>query len=329
MGHIFVSYARKDKDGALQKVLHALVDGGFKSEDIWYDQRLEPDARWIPQIDRALEDASVMIVVVTPAAMESWYVTYEWSWALGNGLPLIALLLEGEHKIMHPRLAAEHTPPCHDGIPTEIIELLKDKITNYRDIRYLNQLIMLETMRLQVITTVALWFFDHFKGGDEWVLFCELMESMLDEVRLLYSEKLPRFIVTYSSAFTSKQKRLVRNLANDLFQFRNILVVPVNKSYTINRAYDAVVPEARAFWNTMLPKLECFYIEHHYEEAYQNLCAALNALSAGNTSYLGSFVGHKAVVEWTFSENTKVQQKILQAISIVEERVSNSSSNIP
>lgn len=80
-----------------------LVTWGFQR-----DLRYGDD--WKVVIDNAIIGSSVVIVIVTLAALDSPYVTYEWSFALGRQKRVVPLMLEHpdptnkNHPKMHPRL---------------------------------------------------------------------------------------------------------------------------------------------------------------------------------------------------------------------------------
>lgn len=98
---IFVTYARSD--GAFVDLLRqSLQEAGF---DVWIDTlNLPAGAPWREEIDRAIRESAVMIAVMSPAAFESKYVTYEWAFSLGVGRPVIPLLIENTE--LHPRIEA-------------------------------------------------------------------------------------------------------------------------------------------------------------------------------------------------------------------------------
>ncbi len=99
--HIFISYSRKDSEFAkdLKKRLEAA------DVEVWTDEsRLVPGEDWRESIDQAIRDALALIVVITPTAEASKYVTYEWAFAWGIGVKIIPILLESTP--LHPRLEA-------------------------------------------------------------------------------------------------------------------------------------------------------------------------------------------------------------------------------
>jgi hypothetical protein len=100
MKHVFVSYAREDARfaGELTRRLRAT------RRTPWQDLRnLIGGDDWRVTIDDALRNADVLLVVMSPGATKSQYVTYEWAFALGAGVRVIPVL----HKRtkLHPRLS--------------------------------------------------------------------------------------------------------------------------------------------------------------------------------------------------------------------------------
>jgi HEAT repeat protein len=112
MTHFFISYSRLDAEFG-ENLIHRLRAQGF---DTWVDtEMLLAGHDWRTAIDDALRTSAAVIVVMTPAAKASEYVTYEWAFALGAGVPVIPVLLDRTD--LHPRLAAlqylEFTGPIH------------------------------------------------------------------------------------------------------------------------------------------------------------------------------------------------------------------------
>lgn len=99
MPHIFVSYKHAD-EAFIHELEATLEKQGF---EVWTDQELPAGEDWKEAIDQAIRNAYAVLVVITPAAAQSEYVTYEWSYAWGKGIKIIPLLREPT--TMHPRLA--------------------------------------------------------------------------------------------------------------------------------------------------------------------------------------------------------------------------------
>ena len=97
--HIFISYAREDREFA-QRLTKSLRE----SKRIpWHDlHNIKGGDNWLATIDEALRNAEALIVVMSPWATRSQYVTYEWAFALGAGIPVIPVVKK--RTTLHPRL---------------------------------------------------------------------------------------------------------------------------------------------------------------------------------------------------------------------------------
>lgn len=103
MSHLYIAYSVRDKAqfAALRDVLQK---AGYT---VWMDKNPRPDADWKPEVDSAIYQATAIIVIVTPNATESHYVTYEWSLALGMGKRIIPIFYHPPRDRgmrAHPRL---------------------------------------------------------------------------------------------------------------------------------------------------------------------------------------------------------------------------------
>lgn len=103
MSHIFISYNQSDADFAAVLSIHIEKAG----VDTWMDKsRLRPGQDWSVEIDEAILNSHALVLVISPEAKASEYVTYEWSFALGAGVPVIPVLYK--ETALHPRLARVH-----------------------------------------------------------------------------------------------------------------------------------------------------------------------------------------------------------------------------
>lgn len=100
--HVFISYKHEDSDFA--EILRNRVEkAGFKT---WVDtDGLPAGEDWRAEIDQAIKGAFALIVIMTPEAKASEYVTYEWSFAWGAQVKVIPVLLK-HTPLLHPRLEA-------------------------------------------------------------------------------------------------------------------------------------------------------------------------------------------------------------------------------
>lgn len=101
---IFLSYARHDRElaGRLAKQLE------LKGHKVWDPEReLLPGAEWTASLKRALADSDAMVLLLSPDAAESRWVTYELEYALsakhlsGRLIPVLARPTKNLPWILH------------------------------------------------------------------------------------------------------------------------------------------------------------------------------------------------------------------------------------
>jgi hypothetical protein len=101
---VFISY-KHDTLGVyfLKDLTRELQNSGF---EVWSDRLIEVGDKWRESIDTGIKESFVIIVVLTPEATFSQYITYEWSYAMGLGIPIIPLVLVQlePNAEMHPKL---------------------------------------------------------------------------------------------------------------------------------------------------------------------------------------------------------------------------------
>jgi HEAT repeat protein len=101
MRHVFISYHHNDGDFA-EVLINRIEKAGFET---WVDNdRLHAGEDWRAEIDQAIKAALALIVIMTPEARSSEYVTYEWAFAWGAGVKVIPVLYKDTK--LHPRLEA-------------------------------------------------------------------------------------------------------------------------------------------------------------------------------------------------------------------------------
>jgi HEAT repeat protein len=102
-GQIFISYCHSDGDFAENLALK-LKENGL---EIWMDEiGLAGGDEWRDEIDKSIRDSSALVLIVTPESKNSFYVTYEWIFALGAGLKVVPIKLKETDP--HPRLREIH-----------------------------------------------------------------------------------------------------------------------------------------------------------------------------------------------------------------------------
>jgi TIR domain len=66
--NVFLSHARKDA-GLARQLAARLARGGFS---VWLpEEQIEPGDNWAKKIGKALEDSQIMVILLTPRALES------------------------------------------------------------------------------------------------------------------------------------------------------------------------------------------------------------------------------------------------------------------
>lgn len=101
--HIFISY--KHEESSLHLAYELKKQLNRRDISVWFDKDIPGGSLWSEEIDLKIETCALMIVIITPAAVNAEYVTYEWAYALGLQKTVIPVLLEGSESILHARLA--------------------------------------------------------------------------------------------------------------------------------------------------------------------------------------------------------------------------------
>ncbi len=89
--HIFISYARADGTEFARRLHKDLTDKGLS---VWLDEfNIPPGSDWDDEIDKGLEEARAIVLLLTPAAVLSQQVKAEWNSALNRNQPLLPLFV--------------------------------------------------------------------------------------------------------------------------------------------------------------------------------------------------------------------------------------------
>jgi len=104
MTQVFISYAREDGTDISLKLYKALETEGI---GVWRDNRIDPTADFTGEIETALNDATHVVVVVTPDLKRAdSFVRLEIGYALTQKKPIIPLLFPAGHR---PIVIIHHT----------------------------------------------------------------------------------------------------------------------------------------------------------------------------------------------------------------------------
>lgn len=100
MRHVFVSYCHEDAD-FVHVLKGQLEQSGFS---VWNDGDLQAGDNWHSGIEAAVKNALAVVLVLSERAQTSPYVSFEWAFALGAGIPVLPLVLKISPDRLHPRL---------------------------------------------------------------------------------------------------------------------------------------------------------------------------------------------------------------------------------
>ncbi len=118
---VFLSYSADDRATAASLV-DALKANGAR---VWWDQELQLGEQWATEIKRALKEADVVLVLVTPSSVESHWVTYEWSSALARTTTVIPVVSGGSFELLQGPLASLQAVEYRQGEPESLQALMR------------------------------------------------------------------------------------------------------------------------------------------------------------------------------------------------------------
>jgi hypothetical protein len=210
MSHIFISYSHYD-----EKFRDTLITGLQKEGiDYWADIGLEVGEAWREQIDTNLEEAFALVVIVTNNSLQSPYVTYEWSWALGHEIPVLPLLFEQIIVPIHGRLNAIQHHKCHTEIPKEVFEAIKRYQKQSPFVVYIEVHIseMMLPFRYALATMTWLYSYDEL-ANELYSTLTSIARLFLYEIYQVTGNKLPQLWLQNYHSFPREQKRKLQLLS--------------------------------------------------------------------------------------------------------------------
>jgi len=213
MSHVFISY--KNEDQYQLSALKAVLD---KAGIIyWYDHGLSAGEDWRNEIDNRIDNCSAMVVIITHRSVESHYVTYEWSRALGSGKAIIPALFEKDKpERLHSCLASLQSIPCFphipDGFADEVIRRSKESflsrytrysiVSKFQSLRTLIYIVRVnEVLKAQELNV-------------SYVTELSLLDGLIREIHVLKSETLVQFWLNSAHALSLAQRRLFEEISS-------------------------------------------------------------------------------------------------------------------
>lgn len=132
MHQVFISYKREQIKLA-QTLETKLIEEGFV---VWMDKKIRVGTEWQKEIDEAIRNSIALIVIMTPEAKASEYVTYEWIFACGAGVRVISVLYIN-HDDLHPRLKNLQYITHNDPLLREVLfNSLRDAQSSFLTIHH-------------------------------------------------------------------------------------------------------------------------------------------------------------------------------------------------
>ncbi|MEJ2455357.1 MAG: toll/interleukin-1 receptor domain-containing protein [Candidatus Thiodiazotropha sp.] len=102
MSHVFISYSRQDEEKADQMesrlrraCISAYIDQGS----------IDAGDEWKRSIDKAIASSFAVVVICTSNSINSLEVVFEWSYAMGIGIPVVPVVYE-DSLTLHTRLSS-------------------------------------------------------------------------------------------------------------------------------------------------------------------------------------------------------------------------------
>lgn len=126
--YIFISYAHKDSEKVIP-IVNAMIDNGYR---VWYDSGIEAGTEWPEYIEDHLMNSEVVVVFMTPAAIESRNCRNEINFALELKKEILVVYLEETTLIKGMRLQLNSTQSLfrthHNSDETFLHELLTARV---------------------------------------------------------------------------------------------------------------------------------------------------------------------------------------------------------
>jgi pSer/pThr/pTyr-binding forkhead associated (FHA) protein len=109
--HVFITYAREEWESIVAPLTIILQDAG---EKVWVDQYLvQGGDDWLIAVEQALSECWLLVVVVSPEAMDSRYVRLAYRYFFNREKPIIPLLYAPVHEL--PRELVNIKPVRYDS----------------------------------------------------------------------------------------------------------------------------------------------------------------------------------------------------------------------
>lgn len=261
MSHVFISYSHKDTEqrNALNNYLSE------RGMPIWYDERLEGGDDWRDEISTAIDEAFVVLLIVTGNAMNSHYCTYEWAYALGTGAPVIPLIFENINFMeVHAPLRNKQFINCTNTIPESLVQRLLNFRQEPIDVIYLKRKMMDAIMPFHILINTLFWIstLPAPVAIQQRKIFHALAMRARDEAAKLHFDTLPELMTDKSHAFTSKLKRSTRLLIDKVQNVYELLQENLDDVIANKKTQENIIQQLDRNIQTELEDLISATVEH-------------------------------------------------------------------
>lgn len=220
MSHIFISYAHSDK-AHLDRLVAWLRDSGFADHQLWYDQHIEDGNNWRDEIASALDESFVVLLILTSNSVKSLYCTYEWAYAMGQGITTLPLVFDQVSIADVPSpLTSKQFTTCTESIPDYLKEQLNRLKSTPPQVAAINKLVF-ET----IYDTHRRFFILGWLGNEIKYFEPQQREYVITYFAENASEahqKLVALMVDKAFAFSGRQYRLCWKLIDFLHEFSRL-----------------------------------------------------------------------------------------------------------
>jgi hypothetical protein len=317
MSHVFISYNHIDTT-QLNTLVHYLTENNI---NIWYDAHLEGGDNWRDEISVAIDEAYAMVIIVTQNMLNSHYCTYEWSYGMGTGIPVIPLIFEDVNITeIHAPLRNKQFVNCTKAVPevvkTRLSELQREPI----DVTYLRQKITKTIMTFRILMVTLIWYRNlPLPTNEKRKQSQGLGVRARDEAANLYLEILPEQMTIQSHAFTLRLKRLCRDLLDGIHQIHDelhtiVLETQLNLGEQ-NRLFEDMVQN---YENMLAPLINDIAIT---ETPFTEYMKFLNSIQSQSPNSSNNMSNHNMSKDFLFGVylNDKDQLKLNRLINDVLE----------
>jgi hypothetical protein len=127
---VFISYKRGEEGYFIKELRQRIEAMRTPRVQVFQDVDMPPGTNWMDTIDLRIQESFAVVVVLTAGSVQSPYVTYEWSYALGAGIGILPLLRHKHaEQDVHGRLKILNWIDCSgDNVPDATWQRIRDRL---------------------------------------------------------------------------------------------------------------------------------------------------------------------------------------------------------